>query len=196
MKRDSSAIPGAGAVFICAMNSYLAARSRDCGAEKAGFHTRVPCRYGGTGQGLARLEPGKTTLRLGSSGSGWRAFLFKVRGCILRSAAASSQSSSGSNASGDAKRDSADGLRRPFPDTMASCEFWLADMACSLTAAADGGSCSSSCPVLIPLFRFGQNVLIDSPTRRKPVPKGIARLLVWKSSSSNAYNACAVFLAS
>jgi hypothetical protein len=75
---------------------------------------------------------------------GGGAFLFKVRGCILRSAAASSQSSSGSNASGDAKRNSADGLRRPFPDTIASCEFWLADIAYSLTAAANGGSCSSS----------------------------------------------------
>lgn len=48
-----------------------------------------------------------------------------------------------------------------MPGTIDRCECWL-DIACS-TAAADE-TCSSSCPVLIPLFRFGQNALIDSPT--------------------------------
>jgi hypothetical protein len=48
-----------------------------------------------------------------------------------------------------------------MPGTIDSCECWL-DIACS-TAAADE-TCGSSCPVLIPLFRFGQKVLIDSPS--------------------------------
>jgi len=49
---------------------HCGARSRDCGAEDAGFKPRIPCPYGGTRQGFAWLESGKTAISLGNSGSG------------------------------------------------------------------------------------------------------------------------------
>ena len=55
--------------FYLRVEHPTAEREAEIVALDAGFHTRIPCRYGGTRQGFAWLEHGETTLGLGDSGS-------------------------------------------------------------------------------------------------------------------------------